>query len=528
MRDRLYTLLLIACVGAALCGQAAEAQLARNGRWLTYNGATPYLVGIDQQELAAEPGVDYIAKLNLLQESDICKVRIWLNNYFSKTALQPWSKMSNGKYNLDSWDPVFWSRMRSFVGAAQAREIIVEVSIFAPNNLTTASDFTGSCSGDTTKHLNIWNKNCNINGVFSPNSGGNFIPEFFDLNTPQVSTSGKRLRDYQQALLDKAVLELGGFGNVYFEVANEFPMSNVGNFCPPTPSGCGTYNVYKAGVACADDIDQVNWHQNWLNRLNATTPRLVTAHAQQGWGPNTTGMCHYWGMPAVDILNVHFYTNDPNTISNLWHAAQNKGKVLQNNESDVYVNSSLNLDAARLNKQTRFGWGTLMAGGYFGLYVNKPSMIGGTGWTQAAQRLKSLRTIAEIADFSIMSPIDGSGNEIDNKILQAPTGGNRQLIGATGQRFLAYFWCNDNACATTAPAQISLGSNRIANYTWYDVRSAAVLGSGTFSTGAGGTATPTIPSPAPSSYDANAGLALLVVIEPIEQPCRLDCEPPIP
>ena len=274
--------MLLLATGSA---QGQDLGTTANGRWLTLGGATPYFVGVDMQQLAADPTVDYVAKLNILQANSINWVRVWAYPYFGSNFLSPWTKQSNGDFNLDSWNSTYWTRLRSFVSAARSRGIIVQVSIFAPNSLRTATDWKANCLGESYPFPNAWNKNCNINGVFPPNSTGNFIPEFFDLDTPGPSTSGKGLRDYQQALLDKVVLELSSFGNVYFEVANEFPLNDPNNRCPAPPANCGTYDVYIPGLACANDIDQVTWHQHWLNRLNQISPRLVTAHTQQGWGP---------------------------------------------------------------------------------------------------------------------------------------------------------------------------------------------------------------------------------------------------
>ena len=435
--------------------------LSRSGRWFTYDGRPIYLVGFDAQELACDPSVDYVAALDKFVQYRINKVRIWVYAYWRPdNFLHPW-QYSRGRFNLDEWDPAYWRRVRDFAGAARSRKIIVEVTIFAPNNIDEASDWSRRSGAS-------WNKSWNTNGAFSANAGAHFSPEFFDLNLPEVSTSARTLRDYQQALLDKAVTELGSFDNVYFEVANEFPVRNA-------------------------SIDRVYaWQLNWAKRLNSLTPRLISVHAHEYVGDHSRGIQYFWDEPYVDVLDFHFTSREPDRISSLLHAGQTRGKVLQTNEGgDPYSD----LDAA-----TRAAWGFFLSGGYYAMYEDKSSRIGSDEWIGGARRLKALRDIVERVRFWELSPVDAAGNEYDSLISQGPAT-KWQILAKPGSEYVAYFWGDKR----TTSVRVSLPSG-VYVYEWYDVRTARLVSSGSVS----GAGVADIVSAAPAAWDENAGVALLI------------------
>ena len=201
--------------------------------------------------------------------------------------------------------------------------------------------------------------------------------------------------------------------------------------------------------------------------------------------------------------------------------AQTHGKVLQNNESGRYLTPQGGADPNKLNEQTRLAWSMLLSGGYFGLYLDKPSEIGATTWPAAAARLKALRTIAEAANFSTLSPINAGGAEYDTLFTQGPTGANHQVMAALGQQYLGYFWSTTGG-ATKTPAVIHLNRDRYFAYTWYDVRNGAAICGGSIETELG--ASPySLLVPSPTQYDPAAGLALILTRDGTPQ--AVDCTP---
>jgi len=437
------------------------AGLGRSGRWFTYDGRPVYFVGFDTQELACDPSVDFIAALDTFVRYRINKVRIWVYAYWRPDAfLHPW-RYADGRFNLDEWNPAYWTRLREFLAAAQARRIVVEITVFAPNNIDDPSDWTRRSGA-------AWNSRWNTNGAFSANAGGHFSPQFFDLTLPETSTSGKTLQDYQQALLDKTVAEAGGFPNVYFEVANEFPVRNL-------------------------SIDQVYpWQLHWARRLNARSPRLVSVHAHEYFGDHTRGIEYFWREPYIDVLDFHFTSREPDVISSVLHAAQARGKILQTNEGgDPYKD----LDAA-----ARGAWGLFLAGGYYAMYEDRSTRIGSEGWIAGARRLKALRDIAESVSFWELSPVDGAGRQYDSLISRGPAA-RWQVLAKPGSEYLAFFWGR----AMEKGVRVALPPGRY-TYEWRDARTAETTLKGSVSGGRG----VEIASPALTSWDENAGVALVI------------------
>ncbi len=461
------------------------AGIQRQGRWFTYNGQYVYYVGADTQQLAADTSLDYISILNQFQANGINKVRIWVDAYWDLNYLHPWVyNASTAKYNLDQWNNTYWTRLKAVVSAAQQRNIIVEISIFdaypeSPNWFV----------NDTMRVA--WNKSYNSNGAFSANSSGHFYPEFYDLNSTEKSTSGKTIKDYQQALVDKTLSELGGYPNVYFEIMNEF-FERVSTF----PNGFATI---------------APWQQYWANYIAQRTDRLVVTHvhdATNSQANKTVGQEYFWDMPSVDVLNYHLYQTDPGTISSMLNAAQRKGKVLQNNESyEWYVKNpdgSGQVTQANLDKVTKEAWGWFLSGGYYGFYNAQHTEY--TNWSQLGTRAKVLHDLAAKVRFWEMSPVDSSGNEYDSLVTQGPGSSNtaRQVFANPGSQYVVYFWGTPRT--TNVSIQLPTGSYR---YEWYDPRSGNLISSGTVT---GGSAT-TITSPGTSTWSGAVGVALFIFAE---------------
>ena len=245
-----YVIFMTAIIASG--GNSFAKGLQRQGRWFTYDGQHVYLVGVDAQQLAADPSLDYSAILKQFQLYRINKVRIWLDAYWNPDGyLHPWTYDTvTRRYNLDAWNQTYWDRVTAFVSEAQEREIMVEVSIF--------SAYPSDPSWWSGNFRVAWNKDFNVNGAFSTNGNGHFFPEFFDLDGNEKSSSGKSLKEYQQALVDKAIAELGKYPNVYFEVMNEF---------------------FEFASDFANGFEVVApWQQYWADYLRTNTDRLVSVH----------------------------------------------------------------------------------------------------------------------------------------------------------------------------------------------------------------------------------------------------------
>ncbi len=467
--------LLLVGVLVGTVASAAEPGLTRHGRWLQYNGRYVYIVGIDRQELACDPHKDYVKALDQLAQYHINKVRIFSYCYWDPNRYwHPWLYSApTGQFDLDAWNPLYWQRVKDVIAAAQARDILVEFSLFPA--------YPADPNWWTDPHTRVaWSKRFNTNGAFSTNASGHFFPEFFDLTYTERSHRGKMLRDYQQALVDKAIAELEAFPNVLFEVANEF-FEGVHQL----PRG---YQVYP-------------WQQYWATYIDQRTSQPVAVHVHDAMGEphldaagNPIGIRYFWDLAAVDVLTFHLYQTDPAKLARLLHGAQGKDKVLQCNESFTIV-------AKGVDEVTREAWGWFLAGGYYSLYVDSSADIGSAPWVQFAQRAKVLRDIAESVPFWQLSPVDHAGKEYDALIRQGPSDQGWQLLANPGVAYVAYFW--GRASTVSVKMQLASGSY---TYTWHDPRDGSVLGSG--SVNGGGIAE--MPSPSTAAWHPTVGVVLVI------------------
>ncbi len=118
--------------------------------------------------------------------------------------ISPWKRLAEpglfqgeGKVDLSAWNPAYFERLRGFVGEAEKRGIIVEVSLFCA---TYKDDY--------------WTRH-----PFNP---GNNINELGSLKREDFNTlKNERVVFFQQELIRKIATELNDFDNVLYELSNE-------------------------------------------------------------------------------------------------------------------------------------------------------------------------------------------------------------------------------------------------------------------------------------------------------------------
>jgi hypothetical protein len=451
--------------------------LEKNGRWLSYHGLPLFLVGVDAQSTACNPDLDYNEFLDLLVSHDLTKIRVWIYCSFGTSGglLIPWAREPDGRFNLDEWNDEYWTRLRDFVEAAHDRDIIVEASIFHSNFINRADTWSSD------QFRLVWNSDFNVNGVFSTNAAGHFYPEFYDLDHAEVSDTGHSLQDYQQAIVDKTLDEIGEYENVYFEVSNEFLFPNT-----------------------QADVDAHHgWQQHWASYIRDRAPeRLVGVMAHAGSGAHTRGIEYWWNESYIDIMNFHLYEYDPNVIGSVLHEAQTHDKVLVTNESGDVLDGDGNLQTALLDNSTRYAWGMLTAGGYFTQYL-EDRFLADRQWVPALERMQVMRRIAGNTDWWLMSPVDDGGNEYDFLVSQGPSA-DWQVLACPGVSYLVYFW----GTPVDREALIDLPPDSYA-FEWFDCEDGESLDFGT----SGGGDAASITAPAASDWNGDVGLAIVINAE---------------
>ncbi len=112
-------------------------------------------------------------------------------------STQPGYAGGGNKFDLHTWDPAYFHRLRDFVAQAGKRGIVVEVVLFCPYY------------GDSQWDLSPVKASNNIQGIGD-------IPR-----TKVLTLDNGPLLAIQDAMVRKIVTELRDFDNVYYEICNE-------------------------------------------------------------------------------------------------------------------------------------------------------------------------------------------------------------------------------------------------------------------------------------------------------------------
>lgn len=223
---------------------------------------------------------DYITYLNTLQSAGLNLTRIFsgmyvegwgepwntLNPPFNRFVC-PWSRSSTAgypdggnKFDLNQWDPAYFTRLKDFVAQAGSRGIVVEIVLFC------------AMYGDAEWNLSPLKASNNINGV-----GNVSRDQIYNLSNAAITSA-------QDAMTAKIVTELNAYDNVYYEICNEPYFGNATR----------------------------NWHQHIAQTIadtEASLPRkhLIAHNIANGSTVVTDPI------PSVSIFNFH-YSSPPDSV----------------------------------------------------------------------------------------------------------------------------------------------------------------------------------------------------------------------
>lgn len=193
----------------------------RNKHYFVFRGKPTVLVTSGEHYGAViNRDFNYVSYLNELHRHKLNNTRIWVGPYreiagnFNITQntlapapdrfLPPWPRTTTAgaadglnKFDLDRWNPEFFTRLKDFLREADKRDIVVEVNLFCPYY------------EDSMWKVSPLNAANNVNGVGD-------VPrnEALTLKHPD-------LVKVQDTFVRKIINELKGFDNFYFEICNE-------------------------------------------------------------------------------------------------------------------------------------------------------------------------------------------------------------------------------------------------------------------------------------------------------------------
>lgn len=201
----------------------------------------------------------------------------------------PWKRSNvegyaNGgnKFDLTQWDEEYFARLKNFMKEAEARNIIVELTLFCP------------FYGDEQWNISPMNNHNNING------GG---PDD-RMNVYTMDKSAKLLAT-QENLVRKLVHELKDYSNLIYEICNE---------------------PYFGGVT-------MEWQHHIASLIrdeekNFSNPHLISQNVANGWKKIEDPH------PAVSVFNFH-YATPPVAVGLNYHL----NKVIGDNETGFNGNA---------------------------------------------------------------------------------------------------------------------------------------------------------------------------------------------
>jgi len=372
-----------------------------NPHYFLYQGRPTVLIGSGEHYGAViNLDFDYEVYLETMAEEGQNLTRIFSGAYLEKPGAfgiekntlapaeasfqPPWDRSSTPgaigggtKFDLERWNPAYFSRLKDFVGTAERHGIMVEVVLFS----------------------SIYSEENWRRMPFHPDNNINRI-ELEDWKKCNTLENG-RILHYQELLVRKLVRELNPFSNVYFEIQNE-PWPDQ-----PDPAGFVLEHL-------RDDL----LPDPWQNRVDLAVP------ASLKWQSTIAGFiadgekdlprkhliaqnyCNYiYPLEKVDdkvsILNFHYALPECVGINYGWNRPLSFDESgFSGPESGIYL---------------RQAWRFMLSGGavfngldysfYPGFENGKGKIAGpGGGGRELRLRLAILRRFLESFDLARMAP----------------------------------------------------------------------------------------------------------------------------
>lgn len=208
----------------------------------------------------------------------------------SPDYISPWPRSGPGKamdgepkYDLDRWNPEYFTRLHNFLSAASKRDIVVELTVFS----NTYSD-------------EVW--------ALNPLRNKNNLQSIGNVEAPDyTSARDRKLVEYQSAYARKIVQETSGYDNVYYEICNE-------------PGGGEPPHVTSAEVDAWQQL-MVGVIRKELRKLNRK--HLISGQSAFSVHPFRHELDECFTGSMLDVVNVH-----PWPVLNLRGNTYNLGRFM--------------------------------------------------------------------------------------------------------------------------------------------------------------------------------------------------------
>lgn len=179
------------------------------GRDLLYGDTPVRLFGQGDEVLLIKSKADEIAETLWYEPFDANFTRIHAFGPFipdSEEPLQPWPKVDGVRVDLRRKNAAYYERLAGYLNENRRLGRVVLLQVF---------DEVGFERGADRWDLNPFQPDRNVNSLGLPPAGRDGLPEFFTL-------ANAALREVQEDYVRNLVLETHRFGNVIYEICNEY------------------------------------------------------------------------------------------------------------------------------------------------------------------------------------------------------------------------------------------------------------------------------------------------------------------
>ena len=190
-----------------------------DGMFWKYKGKQMLLLGgMAYGEPHLIPRAELIRELDKLKESGGNYMRMTMVSVFDKTRVQgmyPFTKRSDGKFDLDQFNPAFWDYVRVLFEETQKREMVVQVELWDQ------WEFYRGNYDET-----YWNPKNNINYDSSATGLDTSLPVEPYKESPAFFSAYRDANKavvlkYQTAFIQKLLEVAKPFNNIIYEIGNE-------------------------------------------------------------------------------------------------------------------------------------------------------------------------------------------------------------------------------------------------------------------------------------------------------------------
>ncbi len=329
----------------------------------------------------------YAAQIAEMRRYNINYGRVWhFLPWAGENAIWPWARSSTpgarmggrggNKFDMNTWNPVYWNRMKDSVARSDRAGIYCEIHLF---------DRCGMSPGERNRWQgNPWASDNNINDLETPDSSGDGTPEFYKF------TEKPNLREQQERYVRKMIDETIRYPNVIYEIENEHWAYN-------NPDWAAYWDRFI---------------KDYIREKYPDSPRLVSYSSLQ------KDLEAFYDRPEVDIINRHYGNEcerNPDVLNQYIEPRWPKNKPINIDEFANGVD-----DPALLR---RMCWIIVTSGGNFHIEDCKPEA-------------KPFEVCANIRQFRVESKWDFVRSAPNKGLI---TSGNGYCMASPGKEYVAYF-----------------------------------------------------------------------------------------